>query len=461
MATDYNCKQVCADFFSVVNIPYPSPLLRFFQTGARIFFAASIVLAPFRLRATLWTRPFFPVYSDYTDFLLFACDVPVYFMLVFWGCSLLIAPRRLRLGNSFIFFLLAGLTVAAWVSVLGSVDAVISRYQAFHFVVLLIYYLFIVNEIVSAWWVIVPVFFQAMVQAPIGVGQFFAQSSLGLQALGEHKLDPLVKGASIIPVNGERVLRAYGLADHPNILGGCLAFAMVILLAVVLYGERRKSLISAAGILFIFPAFLLTFSRSAWLSFFIASLFLAVFNGLTRSWESVIRLCLLGAACVAVATVLVMRDGLVFGKRFNGGDVAGDGPMVERVFLMEKGNTLFVEHSAIGVGLGASPLAMKLRFGDFPVSYQPPHFTPLTVSLETGVLGGAFYFILFLLPFMDFLIRWRMYIHNPVGMGVMALLLAIFVVNLFDYYTWSYTSGRIWQWLAWALYSQVSTKAGK
>ena len=460
MATDYNCKQVCADYFSVVNISYPSPLSRFFQTGARIFFAASIVLAPFRLRANLWVRPFHPVYSDYTDFLLFACDVPVYFMLVFWGCSLLLAPRRVKPGNPFVFILLTGLTVAAWASTIGSVDAVISRYQAIRFVFLLFYYLFIVNEIDSAGWVIVPVFFQAMIQLPVGVAQFFAQSSIGLQAFGEHRLDPLVGGISIIPVNGERILRAYGFTDHPNILGGCLTFAMVILLAVVLYGERRKPLIAATGILFIFPAFLLTFSRSAWLSFFLAVFFLAMSNVVSRKWESVIRLGLLGALCIAVGATLIVRDVSVFGKRFNGGDVAGDGPMVERAFLMEKGNTLFVEHSAVGVGLGASPLAMKLRFEEFPVSYQPPHFTPLTASLETGVLGGAFYFILCLLPCLDFLFRWRTYMQNPVGMGVMALLLAISVVNLFDYYTWFYAPGRIWQWLAWALYSQVSTKAG-
>jgi hypothetical protein len=164
-------------------------------------------------------------------------------------------------------------------------------------------------------------------------------------------------------------------------------------------------------------------------------------------------------ACASVAIPLLLKDGHVFGRRFNDGNVAEDGPMVERAYLMEKGNLLFVEHSAIGVGLGSSPLAMKLRFGEFPVSYQPPHFTPLTVALETGFIGGGFYLILFLAPFAHFLFSWRSYLHNPMAVGVLALVLAISVVNLFDYYTWYYPPGRLWQWLAWGLFARMTSKA--
>lgn len=446
------------NFFSVVNNSPSSSLSRFFLTGARIFFAAAIVLAPFRYRLIIWSRPFFPVYSDYTDFLLFISDIAIFVTLVFWGCSLIVEPRKVDVGNRLVFVLLTGLTMAAWASTLWSVDPIASRYHSVRFVVLLVFYLFIVNQIASAWWVILPVALQALIQFPVGIGQSFAQSSLGLQSFGEHILDPLVKGMSIIPVNGERILRAYGLADHPNILGGCLAFALVVLLATTIYGKRRVPLLAASGILFIFPALLLTYSRSAWLGFFVAALFLFTGEAVARKRESVLRIGLLGVACLAVAFPLLSKDASVFGKRFNAGNVPGDGPMAERAYLMDTGNTLFVEHPISGVGIGASPLAMKLRFEEFPISYQPPHFTLLTVPLETGIFGGAFYLILFFLPFVDFIFRWRVYLQNPAGMGVLALLLAITVINLFDYYTWQYAPGRIWQWLAWGLYSQVSAR---
>lgn len=414
---------------------------------------------PFRLRTVLWTRPFFPIYSDYTDFLLFASDIALLFTLVFWACSLMIEPRKVKAGNPLIWILLVGLTMAAWISALGSVDSIITRYHAARFVILLFFYLYIVNEIASVTWVIFPAALQGLIQLPVALGQSLTQKSLGLQIFGEHVLDPQVLGTSIIPADGERILRAYGLADHPNILGGCLAFVMVLLLAVALYGNNRQSVLAAGGFIVLFPALLLTFSRSAWVSLFVAASFMVMCEALAHRWASLKRLTLLGAMSLAVSIPIFVNYLAVFDQRFNAGNIMQDATLNERAYLMEAGNTLFVEHSAIGVGLGASPLAMKLRFEDFRIHYQPPHFTLLMSALETGVIGSAPYLLLFLAPWVAFLLRWRHYIQHPLTLGTFALLLAISVVNLFDYYTWMYAPGRLWQWLAWGLYSAALSKA--
>ena len=415
---------------------------------------------PLRLRLVVWTRPFFPVYSDYTDFLLFAGDIAMLFMLVFWACSLMIEPRKLKAGHPFVWILLAGLTVSGWVSIMGSVDAILTRYHAVRLIALLFFYLYIVNEITLGAWVLIPAALQGLTQTLVAIGQSFAQSSLGLQFFGEHVLDPLVLGTSIIPVNGDRFLRAYGLTDHPNILGGCLAFVLVLLLAVVLYGKNRQPIFAASAFIAIFPALLVTFSRSAWVSLFVAACFMIACEALARRWDSLKRLILLGVLSLVVSAPILLNDLSVFGQRVNSGNVAEDHPMNERAYLLEAGNTLFVEHSAIGVGLGASPLAMKLRFENFRVNYQPPHFTPLISALETGIVGGGFYLLLFIAPAVTFLLRWRHYIEHPLALGAFSLLLAISVVNLFDYYTWLYAPGRFWQWLAWGLYSAALEQAG-
>jgi len=439
----------------VNNFPF-----RFFQTGARLFFALTILLMPFRLRLVVWTRPFFPVYSDYTDFLLFVSDLALLFTLVFWACSLMVEPRKVKTGNPLIWVLLLGLTMAAWISVFGSVDAIITRYHALRFTALLFFYLYIVNELKSLYWVIVPVAFQGLLQAPVAVRQFLAQSSLGLQVLGEHTLDPLVLGTSILPVSGERILRTYGFADHPNILGGCLTFVIVILFAVVLYGKKWQPYLAGLAILLIFPALLLTFSRSAWVALFVAVGFILVCEVLSKRRAGIKRAILLGSLCLAVITPFIWNNLSIFGQRINSGNFAQDHPMNERAYLLNAGNTLFVEHSAIGVGLGTSPYAMKLRFENFRVNYQPPHFTPLLSALETGIVGGAPYLLLFIAPIFAFLFRWRHYIERPLVLGAFSLLLAISVVNLFDYYTWMYAPGRLWQWLAWGLYSSALEQAG-
>ena len=113
---------------------------RFFDIAARVFFALTLFLVPFRWRIELWQRSMFPLYADYTNFLLFAGDISMLCMLVFWACSLLLNPRRLKAGSVFIWLFLVGLTLAGWVSVLGSEDSILSRYHAVRFVFLLFFY---------------------------------------------------------------------------------------------------------------------------------------------------------------------------------------------------------------------------------------------------------------------------------------------------------------------------------
>lgn len=428
-------------------------LSRFFIFSARLFFALTIFFIPFRWRWMVWQRPFFPIYADYTDFLLFISDLSMLYMLLCWACSLLLFPRKLKAGPALMWLSLVGLTIAAWVSVLGSVDGIFSRYQAVRFILLLMFYLFIVNEVKSAGWVIVPVAAQILFQSGIAVSQVMAQSSLGLQRLGELQLNPADSGVSIVLGEGIRFLRGYGLSDHPNILGGCIAFGLVLLLAVAMFGEGRQPLLASMVFLIAFPALVMTFSRSAWLSLFVAGSFMVGIEAFARKWDSVKRALLLGVLSLLVVMPFIQKYDFLFISRVNSGNVAQDDPMKERAFLLEAGNTLFVEHSAIGIGLGAAPLAMKERFVDFPLNFQPPHYAILVSAMETGVLGGIFYFLLLVIPILTVFFRWDELSRWPALAGAFGLLLALTVVGFFDYYTWSYSYGQAWQWLGWGLYS--------
>lgn len=426
---------------------------KIFGYGARSFFAATLVLIPFRWRLDLWPRPFFPLYTDYTDFLLFSSDIALTFTVVLWLCSLWVSPRRLAAGSWLMTICVAGLTVSGWVSVLGSVDSTLSIYHAVRFVFLFFFYLYIVNEIKSPFWVIVPVALQIIIQGIVAAGQSLAQSSLGLQWLGEHLLDPAQSGVSIVPVGGMRLLRAYGLSDHPNILGGCLAFGLVLLLAAVLHGKNRQPLLASVGFLLAFPALVMTFSRSAWVGLMAAASFLVGCEALALRWDSLKRAAALGAASLLVASPFLIQNFGAVQSRVNSGRIAQDDQMKERAFLIEAGNTMLVEHSVVGIGLGGSPLAFKNHFEYFPLDYQPPHYALLTAAMETGVIGGIFYFLLLLTPLAAFALNWRTLILQPALVGTLSLLIALTVVGLFDYYTWLYAPGRLWQWLAWGLFS--------
>lgn len=434
-------------------------LSQYFSTVARIFFAVTIFLIPFRWRLQIWDRPFYPLYSDYTNFLLFASDLSMLYVLAFWAGSWILNPRKIRPGSIFVFIGLIGLTLAGWISVLGSVDGVLSRYQSMRFVVLILFYLFIVNEISSLNWVLLPVGAQVLFQSIIVILQVTAQYSLGLQRFGELYLDPAKAGTSVIIADGIRFLRGYGLSDHPNILGGCITFGLILLLAAILYGNTRARIISSIVFLPCFLALIMTFSRSAWVSFFVAGSFMVACETLARRWDSVKAAILLGVLSLLFAAPFIIKNISLFQTRVNSGNVAQDDQMQERAFLLDAGNTLFVEHSAIGVGLGAAPLAMKLRFENFPLNFQPPHYAILVAAMETGIFGGAFYLLLLVIPFVSLVSNWKSFSQRPVMIGVFALLFAITVIGFFDYYTWSYVYGRAWQWLGWGLYSAALEKA--
>jgi hypothetical protein len=116
-----------------------------------------------------------------------------------------------------------------------------------------------------------------------------------------------------------------------------------------------------------------------------------------------------------------------------------------------------MHHPWLGVGLGAAPLALKAYRPDFPTGFVPPHLSLLDAAVESGLLGGFFYLTLSVAPFVIYLTRRGTLQLGPWATIGIALLLAISVVGFFDYYTWMFLAGRLWQWLGWGFWALVST----
>lgn len=434
---------------------------RFFSIGARIFFVLTVVLIPIRWRISLLARPNPPVYRDYTDFLLFAPDIAMLVTLTFWGLSFLFKRRMISFGPAHIWVSLLGLTLAGWVSLATSWDSPLTVYHAVRLSLLFVFFLFIVNEIHSPIWVIIPVGLQVLIQSVVAIKQSLLQHDLGLQSLGEYELDPLWQGVSILEAGDARFLRAYGLSDHPNILGGCLAFGLVILLAAFVY--QKESVWRWLIALTMIPtsvALLLTFSRSAWIAFFIGSLLIVGVEALKRNTGALKRVASLALVCLLAASPFIYRDLPYLSGRLSVGNSFAEnrvehGSLMERAYLFDSANRIFVDHALTGVGLGVSTVALKAAYPVFPLNYQPPHFTLLTAAFEVGLLGAMFYLFLLIFPIMIFVIRRNHFIDKPEVVAGIALLLSVSIAGLFDYYTWLLTPGRLWQWTTWGLWAVV------
>ncbi|MFN8388434.1 MAG: O-antigen ligase family protein [Anaerolineales bacterium] len=433
--------------------PYPSS--HWTEKLVRSAFYITLILAPVHWRMVLQSRLAPAVYSDYADFLLFLPDIALLVMLVAWGFARRANPKPLRLGPAFMWIPLAGLTAFAFISVFSSVDPALSLYHSIRLLLLFFFYLFIVNEQISIFAIALAVGLQCMLQSVVAIPQSILQRSVGLQVIGEYLLDPSWSGVSIISDGATRILRAYGLSDHPNVLGGCLAFSLLVLLTVYLRGERKNSLLLGIAFALLSLALLMTFSRSAWLAFLTGSVFIVGFEAKARGWASLKPVVPLFACAILVALPFILLNANYFGARFNAGGSfekvrSERGAIEERLFLIEASNHIFSKHPLTGVGMSASPLALRDEIPQLPETYhyQPPHFTLLTVGLETGMFGAIFYFLLMILPWLPSP-RCADLRANPHVIGAMGLLLAVTIVGFFDYYTWFSTPGRIWQWLAW------------
>lgn len=117
-----------------------------------------------------------------------------------------------------------------------------------------------------------------LISAVVGIGQSADQSELGLHLLGEQRnLDPARSGVSVVQSGEVRLLRAYGLLPHPNIVGGVLAAGAAWLLAHSAEPRGRWWRIGVLAVVFL--TLCLTFSRGAWIA-------LAVSAALIAGWHT-------------------------------------------------------------------------------------------------------------------------------------------------------------------------------
>ncbi|MCW1968498.1 MAG: hypothetical protein KIH69_010325, partial [Anaerolineae bacterium] len=118
---------------------------------------------------------------------------------------------------------------------------------------------------------------------------------------------------------------------------------------------------------------------------------------------------------------------------------------LERDYLGRAALPLLAQSWLTGLGMGAIPAALKAAYPMFLLDYQPPHFVPLVLALELGLLGSVLYGWLMLTCVVRL---WAAHRLAP-----LLALLGLLVIGLFDYYPWHSTWGRLWHSfiVAWGL----------
>jgi len=347
-----------------------------------------------------------------------------------------------------IWFFIAGLELIIFVSLFFASDKVVAIYK---------YVLFMIG--VGLFWMLQSVVydkikllyafvFGAIIQACLGVGQFFLQKTFALKWLGMAEHSPFGLGDSVIEsLVGGRWLRAYGGLDHPNIFGGYLVFALLFIVYFSAknkskkeFGENLIGLFILSASCFLFWGIFLSFSRSSWLALF-ASLIAVVslvfykknFQKQYNLFKNIFVVLVLGMIFISIFSELIIT-------RFSNEARLEQKSYVERVESIKTAKVVIQDNWLFGVGVGNytqyvhEKLHRNLDFWD----YQPVHNVFLLVWAEIGVFGLFFYVALI---FYSLLIILKS--KNYLFIGIIISLLILF---MFDHWFWSLHFGVILFW---------------
>jgi hypothetical protein len=426
--------------------------------------AGLLVTLPFWRHRVLLHRPGDAVFFEFHDLTLYTTDLLWLGAVGGWLLSRLLhpAPPRLRLGPWFLSGPLAGFLALSSAGIAFAVDPVYAAYQTIRLLFLVLLYLMVINVPLTPRAVAWPLAAGMAVQMAVALPQFALGRSLGLQRLGEVTVQAAWPGASVVMTGEQRWLRAYGLAQHPNLLGGCL---MVMLLLVIGYyltraGWRRLVLLLAlaAGLV----TLLFTFSRSAWLGAAVGGVImlgLLLWSRRQGRWSP-------QYSSLALLAALFLSTGLFFsaanwrllqprlGLTSQGVEIRS---VEARAMQIEAAWTLIQMRPALGVGIGNYPTALyhlaREAVAAYPV-YQPVHNVFLLSAAELGLAGGALWLALIVTPWAALWLGRREVQMTAWWAGVGGALAALTVVSFFDFYPWQAHQGRLALWLVWGLWAR-------
>ncbi len=285
------------------------------------------------------------------------------------------------------------------------------------------------------------------VQSIIGVIQFIFNFSRANKFLGMSEKDPLSLGISVVELsNGERILRAYGGLDHPNIYGAFLLLGIVVFLKY-LFDKNSKSGTGAwsrffpfAVLIFFIFAFLFSFSRSSLLAYLFVVVFF-VFFFLNKKIERSLFKKLFLILFFAPLLVFIFNKNL-FLERVDLGSRLEIISVNERASQMQEAKNIIRNNFFFGVGINnyTNYLYLNDELKREAWEYQPVHNVYLLVLAEIGVFGFLAFFYLFFYLINKFII-------TRSNFSLLFLFLILFL-SFFDHWMWSLHFGILFFFLA-------------
>ncbi|MFC1647640.1 O-antigen ligase family protein [Patescibacteria group bacterium] len=411
---------------------------------SKFFLYAFVFLLPFQINVIIYAPEVFVEgnFNPFTSVFIYLTDFLFLFALVFWAISIFKHEykEKFTYGNAFIFMLMFLFLIFAELSVLFAEDQWLSFNIVIRIVQFLLLYIYIINKTVKLDTLVNVFLASVTLQALIAILQYVFQGSIGLSFLGESFIGPDVAGVAKIDIEeGAKIIRPYGTLPHPNILAGYLLTGIFL----AYYKIKQKKHFAYPVMLVLIAAFILAFSRGAFLAFLLAAL---VYFSVKESKLS-LKYIILFAAFLLFFVVLFNLE-QTFLSRFLFTDTAS---FNDRIFYFNVSKSMFW-HTPFGVGLGN----FTLNLPDFtslklaPWQYQPVHNSYMLMLNEMGIQGALAFISLFVGFSVGVFLKMKK-AAKDFGPILLAILASIFVVGMFDHYTASLYHGMALLFLIFAL----------
>lgn len=276
--------------------------------------------------------------------------------------------------------------------------------------------------------------FNGIIQSILAIYQSYTQKIIANKYLGIAEQIPERLGASVLEIDGYRILRSYGSLSHPNILGGFLFITIVIgiYLWIRFYKKLRNDLfyfifiISSITISTI--ALLLTFSRSSLLALLISLLIVIIFSLFKKDYLSI-------QIIFKYFIILLLSFFLVnllwsnfWNSRFNFNNRLEINSIEERVNSFNQIDLNNNSQLFFGQGLGMNTF---INYSEDSKAYdiQPIHNIFILILSEIGIIGVLLLINLF----------------NKRKYNILSLFLftGFIVLGLFDHYLWTSWTGLL------------------
>jgi O-antigen ligase len=413
---------------------------------SKFFLYAFVFLLPFQINLVVYTGSVFEGgnFNPFTSVFIYFNDFIFLFALIFWAASIFNHEfkEKITYGNPFLFIILFLFLIFCEISVLFSFDQWVSFNIVIRIVQLILIYFFIVNKTVKIETIINVFLATVTIQAIIAILQYISQGSIGLSMLGESNIGPDVAGVAKIDVDQDKIMRPYGTLPHPNILAGYLLTGIFF----TYYKIKNKVLIAYPLLLVLGAAFILAFSRGAFLAFIISALL--YFS--VKDSKLPLKYIFLIFVFLIFFVVLFNLEQTFFSRIIFSDSASFD----ERVTYFTISKNIFY-YNPFGVGLGNFTYnlpdftALKLA----PWQYQPVHNAYMLMLNEIGIFGAVSYLALFVGSATGVFVKMKKHKDSLKTLGgiLLAIITSFFVIGIFDHYIASLYHGMALLFLVFAI----------